>query len=175
MSLVTIKPISTLSLYWHFFISNLAFVVTGKLRLKNGDLPRPGHHIASDFCGVGVAASSDPTYPAYLIAQLNTLNIKQVRLDFTYGDFETETGKLLTILIAEQFNVWLHIVQPSMAASRMATSAEQASWAGFVEHIVKAYDDKVSVIEIGSTINRVRWAGYSLTGFYRLAYCTFHY
>ena len=166
MSLVTIKPISTLSLYWHFFISNLAFVVTGKLRLKNGDLPRAGHHIASDFCGVAVAASSAPTYPAYLIAQLNALNIKQVRLDFTYGDFETHTGRLLDILIAEKFNVWLHIVQPSTAASRMSTSAEQARWAGFVGQIVNVYGDKVSVIEIGSTINRVRWAGYSLTGFF---------
>ena len=166
LSTSPVKYISTFTLYWQFLSSNLVFLLTGKLRLKQGDLPSAGHHIPIDFCGVGVAASSDPAYPAYLIGQLNILNIKQVRLDFTYGDFETDTGKLLNVLIAENFNVWLHIVQPYAAASRMDTSAEQASWVGFVGQVVNAYAGKISVIEIGSTINRARWAGYNLAGFF---------
>jgi len=60
---------------WQFISANLVYMLTGKLRSKNGCLPPPGHQVLSHFAGVGVASSEDPVMDAYVITQLQELGI----------------------------------------------------------------------------------------------------
>ena len=53
-----------------------------------------------DFIGIGVASNADASTDDYVITQLRALGINQVRLDFTYGDFEQFNARFLSRLIA---------------------------------------------------------------------------
>jgi Lipopolysaccharide kinase (Kdo/WaaP) family len=143
----------------------LSYVLRGGLRIKNGHLPPVGHSIPNDFFGVCVASSADPAMDAYVISRLNLLTIKQVRLDFTYGDLNSFNSRFLYTLIAADFAITLHIVQPFEAAKNMQSANEQAIWQQFLQNVLHDFGDKIKHIEIGSTINRKRWAGYTFDGF----------
>ena len=150
---------------WQFICANLVYILTGKLRSKNGCLPLPDHQVSADFSGVGVATSEDPAMDAYVIARLRELGVDQVRLDFTYGDEDNHVARFLDRLSEESFHIMLHLVQPFHAARAMETSAAQEVWWNFVADVLCRFGDKIQLVEIGSTVNRRRWAGYTLKGF----------
>ncbi len=152
-------------LTWPIIRKGLAYVLCGKLRIKNGHLPPGNHAIPSDFIGVCVASAANPEMDDYVVDQLHQLGIKQVRLDFTYGDLENFNARFLTRLIAEDFQISLHVVQPFANARNMEKAAEQTQWENFLIAVLDRFGDKVARIEIGSTINRKRWAGYTMQGF----------
>ena len=143
----------------------LSYILRGGLRIKNGHIPPSDHKIADDFFGVCVASALDPEMDAYVIAQLNHLGIKQVRLDFTYSDINSFNARFLQALIAENFNVTLHLIQPFTAAKNMQSAAEQAIWHDFLHAVLDTFGAHIKQIEIGTTINRKRWAGYTFEGF----------
>jgi hypothetical protein len=148
-----------------FVGANFAYMLAGKLRSKNGYQPIAGHQVPADFAGVGVATAENPAIDAYTIARLRELGVARVRLDFTYGDADSHVGRFLEALGDEPFNIMLHFVQPLHAAQAMETRTAQEEWKRFVESTLERYGSKVEVVEIGSTINRQRWAGYTLNGF----------
>lgn len=154
-----VKPI------WHFFGANLDYLISGKLRLKNGHLPSSGHQIPHDFAGIGVATSKDAAVDDYMIARLHGLGIRQVRLDFTYGDADNHVARFLGRLCDESLSVMLHLVQPLYAAKDMHTESARQTWRDFVAETTQRFGEKIELIEIGSTINRKRWSGYTLEGF----------
>ena len=88
-----------------------------------------------------------------------------MRLDFTYGDFANYNARFLNRLIAEKFEITLHIVQPFDAAKNMQNATEQDIWRQFLLDILDTFGNQIKQIEIGSTINRKRWAGYTFDGF----------
>ena len=143
----------------------LMYFLRGGMHIKNGHLPSNGHTVPNDFIGVCVASNANPATDDYVISQLNELGIKQVRLDFSYGDFTSFNARFLQRLIAENFVITLHLVQPFAAAKAMLQDDEQAIWRTFVQDVVQIYAGKIKQIEIGTTINRKRWAGYSMEGF----------
>ncbi len=143
----------------------LSYLLRGGMHIKNGHLPPSNHHIPDDFFGVCVASSPDPAMDEYVIAQLKTLGIKQVRLDFTYGDLENFNARFLSVLADASFNVTLHLVQPFAAAKNMQNATEQAIWRNFLQSVLDVYGSRIKHVEIGTTINRKRWAGYSYEGF----------
>jgi len=148
-----------------FAFAVIGYVLRGRLFNPGGHRPIPGHVVPDDFVGVGVAASDDPAVDDYIIERLNEGGIRKVRVDFTYGDGERPASRLLERLCEESFKVMLHLVQPFESASKMADQREQAIWRDFIADTLDNYGDRVDVVEIGSTINRKRWAGYSLSDF----------
>lgn len=150
---------------WQLLKANASYMLSGKLRSKNGYAPQRGHDVPQDFCGVGVATAANPAVDDYLIAQLKALNVLQVRLDFSYGDDINHNARFLQALHASGFKVMLHLVQPLVAAKLMHTEAAQHEWQVFVSNTLQRFISHIDIIEIGSTINRRRWAGYTLEGF----------
>lgn len=143
----------------------LIYFLRGGLWLRQAHLPVNNHVIADDFIGVCVATQQDPAVDAYVIAQLQALGIKRVRLDFTYGDLDTANTRFLSGLLAVGIRVALHLVQPFESAKQMLQATEQAMWRQFVSDVLDRFGHQLAHIEIGSTINRKRWSGYSFDGF----------
>jgi hypothetical protein len=148
--------------------ANIAYLASGKLRSKNGYTPKKHHVIPKDFAAIGVATSPNPASDEYILNALKSLGILRVRLDFTYGDFDHHVARFLERLIHENFKVHLHLVQPFEEAKRMKMPSVQSTWQQFVRNICVQYGQQVSHIEIGSTINRKRWAGYTLNSFLKM-------
>ncbi len=143
----------------------LAYILSGRLRIQDGHLPPSGHKVPEDFIGICVASAPDATMDDYVISQLRTLNIDQIRLDFSYGDPESFNARFLQRLIDEGFHITLHLVQPFDNARNMESATEQNLWQSFVDKVIARFGSQVRRIEIGATINRKRWAGYTLNGF----------
>jgi hypothetical protein len=154
-------------LTWPIIRKGLAYILSGKLYIKRGHLPPVNHVVPNDFIGVCVASAADAGMDDYVIAQLHALGIKQVRLDFTYGDLESFNARFLQRLIAEKCNVTLHLVQPFAHAKNMESANELTIWQAFVDAVLARFGASVTRIEIGTTINRKRWAGYTVNGFLR--------
>lgn len=150
---------------WPIICKSLAYILSGKLYLRRGHLPKANHSVPENFIGVCVATADDASMDDYVIAQLKTLGIKEVRLDFTYGDLESFNARFLDRLIAEKLNVTLHLIQPFSHAENMEGASEQARWKTFLDNVLNRYGAEVVRVEIGSTINRKRWAGYTINGF----------
>lgn len=146
-------------------LDSFLYLIKGGLKLKNGHLPQSDHQVPVDFFGVCVASNEDPAIDAYVIGQLETLGVNHVRLDFSYGDLEGYNNRFLQKLIAEDFNVTLHLLAPFDAAKNMADHSEQERWRTFLSTVLDQYGTSVKQVEIGNTINRKRWAGYSFDRF----------
>jgi len=152
-------------LTWPIIGGGLAYILSGKLFVKNGHLPPAAHPIPKDFVGICVSSAQDPEMDDYVVTQLRLLGIHQVRLDFSYEDVDRFNARFLQRLIHEQFQITLHLVQPFANARKMESPAEQAQWQKFLTTVLDRYGAHVARIEIGSTINRKRWAGYTMDGF----------
>ncbi len=143
----------------------LSYFLTGGLWLRDAHLPVPEHSIADDFIGVCVATQEDPAVDAYVIAQLRLLGIKRVRLDFSYGDLDAPNARFLDALIAAGYRINLHLVQPFNSAKLMLLPEEQLVWQQFIVNVLDRFGPHLQHIEVGSTINRKRWCGYTFEGF----------
>ena len=152
-------------LTWPIIRKGLAYILSGKLRVKDGHLPQFNHPIPDDFIGLCVASSADASMDDYVVTQMRALGINQVRLDFTYGDLESFNARFLARLIVEKFQITLHLIQPFSNARNMENLGEQAAWKTFVNQVLDRYGADLKRIEVGSTINRKRWAGYTVDGF----------
>ena len=148
-----------------FVRANIAYMLSGKLRSKKGYQPPGGQFVPADFAGIGVATAEDPAVDDKVIGFLQELDIRQVRLDFTYGDTANHVARFLEKLIAHDFNIMLHLVQPFAAAKAMHETEAQEEWRNFVADTLQRFGSRIEMLEIGSTINRKRWAGYTLDGF----------
>ncbi|HYN54818.1 MAG TPA: hypothetical protein VES38_08945 [Methylotenera sp.] len=152
-------------LTWPIIRMGLSYILSGKLFIKQGHLPVTGHTVPNDFIGVCVTSAVDEKIDDYVITQLDDLGIKEVRLDLTYGDTNDFHARFLEKLLARNFNITLHLVQPFLNAKRMENAAEQATWQAFLEEVLNRFGGQISRVEIGTTINRKRWSGYTVQGF----------
>lgn len=147
----------------------LNYLLSGKLRVPAGHLPPAGHDVPDTFAGVGVATGEDQAVDDYVIDRLNEAGIRDVRLDFSYGDGEGPTGRFLDALCAQSlphpFRIMLHLVQPCATARQMEAAAAHDAWRSFVAATLDRFGSRVELVEVGSTVNRKRWAGYTLAGF----------
>lgn len=153
-------------LTWPIIRKGLAYILSGKMLVKNGHIPSANHPVPADFIGICVATNADAGMDDYVIEQLSELGIDQVRLDFTYSDLESFNARFLSRLIAEKFQVTLHLIQPFSNARNMENVAEQTLWQAFVNQVLDRFGADLKRIEVGSTINRKRWAGYTVAGFF---------
>lgn len=149
-----------------FLLKTIKHTLRGSLFLRKGHIPLAGHTVPENFIGVGVAASDNSGVDDYIINRLHQLNIKSVRIDLSYGDVDGNAGRLLRRLLAEGFDVFLHLVQPFNQAYQMPNDDAQSTWRDFVITVCEQFGSNVSAIEVGATINRRRWAGYCKQGFF---------
>ncbi len=143
----------------------LSYILRGKLRIKNGHLPKPNHVVPEDFFGICVASNENPATNTYVIKQLKDLGIKNVKLDFSYDDIAGFHARFLQALIAEKFKVTLRLFPLFEAAKNMQDAVEQERWKAFIRGVIKQYGAQINQIEIGNTINRKRWSGFTFNGF----------
>lgn len=130
-----------------------------------GHLPKQDQTVPEDFFGVCVASNESPEIDHYVIGQLETLGIKRVKLDLSYSDIDNFNVRFLEKLIVANFSITLRLFPPFNVARHMSDPAEQESWRQFLTTILDRYGTAVAQVEIGNTINRKRWAGYSLHSF----------
>jgi hypothetical protein len=142
----------------------LGAVLRGRLAMREGHLPPAGHGVPEDFTSVAVAPMSDPAMDDTLLAHLAGLGVRRARLDFTYGDDEGAVGRLLEKLAAAGYRVTLHLLQPPAEARRMPAAPAMAAWERFCDDTLARHGERVDEVEATSTINRRRWAGYTMAG-----------
>lgn len=145
--------------------NSLKYILTGGLRIKDGHLPTENHTVPENFFGVCVASNENQEVDHYIIGQLETLGVNNVRLDFSYSDVDNFNARFLDTLIAKGFNVTLRLLPPFNIAAHMADPNEQSGWRTFLTTTLDRYGANVMQVEIGNTINRKRWAGYTLHTF----------
>ncbi|WP_353743883.1 lipopolysaccharide kinase InaA family protein [Methylophilus sp.] len=146
-------------------LDGLKYILSGRLWLKNSHLPALNHVIPEDFTGLCVASNADPATDHYVLEQLQTLEVKRVRLDISNDEARPFQERFLSNLLSAGFSVTLHAVQPYEAAKNMRSSQAQAEWKQFIEELCQAYAGKIAALEIGNTVNRKKWAGYDMPGF----------
>lgn len=143
----------------------LFYLLRGGMVIKNGHYPQFQHTVPKNFFGICVASNKDPAVDAYVIQQLKVIGINNVRLDFTYVDLDSFNERFLQALLAEKFNVTLHLLAPFNAAKNMLSKEEQGRWNAFLKTTLDRYGAQITQVEIGNTINRKRWAGYTINSF----------
>ncbi len=161
------KPAKTGVLNWSLLKGRLRYLLTGGMALKDGHLPVADHMVSPDFAGVCVATAEDVAIDRYVVDRLEDLGIQQVRVDITYGDLENHVARLIDTLISRKNRILLHLVQPYAAARKMEwRGTEQRAWREFVGQVLDRFGADIVAVEVGSTINRKRWAGYGAEGFF---------
>ncbi|MFK8066968.1 MAG: lipopolysaccharide kinase InaA family protein [Gammaproteobacteria bacterium] len=119
--------------------------------------------VNKDFFAINITSSEDPASDDYVIEALNDLNLKHVRLAFSYESFGSHAQRLLDRVIAEDFRVMLNILPPLNEAKNLDSSVEnQQRWKEFVNKVFENYHDKIDIFEIGNTTNRKKWSGFNL-------------
>ena len=146
--------------------AQLKFAFSGQWRTDETGRPAGEHEVSPDFFGICAAGSGDPAGEDYIVEKLKDLGLKSVRVDFSYHSRGQYGEKFLRRLIAEKFNICLHLVQPFAEAAQMPSSGEaMEKWRVFAAETLTAYGPDIKLVEIGSTVNRRKWAGYSIPGF----------
>ncbi|MCP5267986.1 MAG: hypothetical protein H6943_02990 [Zoogloeaceae bacterium] len=150
---------------WHFAAALLRAVLRGRLSFPGAHLPSSGHRVGPAFAGVGVAAAKDPAIDEFIIKRLRESGIGHVRLDYSPGDGQEAAARLLEKLCACGLKVTLHLVQPRDDARCMDNSDVRELWRRFVAETLDRFGSRIEMLELGSTANRQRWCGHSLSGF----------
>lgn len=137
------------------------------LRLLSTDhLPDANLQVPENFFGVNVAPGDTPDCDDYILARLEELGIKQVRMDFSYDSPEGPAARLLHRLLEAETDVMLDLLPPLDEARSIDEDVDaQQRWRKFVEDCLRNYAGKVALFEIGNTPNRGKWSGFSSRGF----------
>lgn len=134
--------------------------------LQLSALPLPSAQIPMDYIGINIATSSDPEVDNYILDRLVELNIKQVRMDFSYDSLDGPGQRLLEKLLKNDFEVMLDLFPPLDEAKALYQNGNaQHKWREFLDTVFERYQGKVPLFEIGSTPNRGRWSGFSFLSF----------
>lgn len=156
---------STAMLTRQGLMDGLRYLLRGGFYLKRSHQPQTGHTLDPDFMGICVASAADPAMDDYVIAQLQALAIHRVRLDICDDDGLATQQRFCQRLLNHGYKVTLHLIQPLSAAKQMHLTEVQQQWHAFVERILQQFGTQLQAIEIGNTINRKKWSGYTQAGF----------
>ncbi|TVP78159.1 MAG: hypothetical protein EA353_08855 [Puniceicoccaceae bacterium] len=121
--------------------------------------------LADTFIGVCLAAPRDLEATQATMALLEELGVKSVRIDFSEASTMESLLPLLRALNEARIAVLLHLVQALEQARQMPAQAAVEAWGHFVQESLAQASGLIEAVEIGTTINRAKWSGYSLEGF----------
>lgn len=130
-------------------------------------LPAPGVRVPDDFLGVHAAGSPDPSAEAAVLARLAGLSLRRVKVDLDPSRPAPHTLRFLARLHAGGFRVLLRITPaPAEAAVLHRDPAAMKRWRDGLEAL-PALDGwpAVEAVEVGATVNRRRWSGFSPASF----------
>lgn len=130
-------------------------------RLERPDSFTP-HRVGRDFFGINAAPSPSPELEEYHFERLRELGVTHVRTDYAYESNPEWIERWIDRLCDAQFDVLVHLVQPSEDASQMDEEARRVLWGKFLRKVMKRFAGKVRSYEIGSTPNRHSWSGYTI-------------
>lgn len=99
---------------------------------------------------------------------IEELGVGTVRLDCSDRQDPALLESLVEGLAAKGVETILHPVQEIESARRMPEPAAVEAWREFLEKTLVRFSGKIAAVEVGSTINRAKWSGYSLDGFLAL-------
>lgn len=136
------------------------YVAKGEFAMADGHLPIAPLKIPADFSGICVASMADADSDERMIEYLEQLDLRQVRLDYTYGDNDGHTARFLEQLQAHSFRILLRLLPPPEEASRMEETVVAERWRTFVETTLERFGDGLEAVEIGNTVNRKNWSGF---------------
>ena len=121
--------------------------------------------IPNTFVGVCLAVPRDEAATRQTLELVEELGIKAVRVDFSESYTTDALMPLLQGLKESGVGVLLHLVQPLQQAKQMPAADAVDAWSGFVKTSLNTFADYIEAVEIGTTINRAKWAGYRLPSF----------
>ena len=121
--------------------------------------------IPNTFVGVCLAVPRDEAATRQALELVEELGIKAVRVDFSESYTTDALIPLLQGLKEAGVGVLLHLVQPLQQAKQMPGADAVDAWSGFVKTSLNTFADYIEAVEIGTTINRAKWAGYRLPSF----------
>ena len=121
--------------------------------------------LTTQFFGLCLAVPSSASECAQILSFVGESSVGAIRFDFSYDQDYERASELLSGLRELEVNVLLHLVQPLRAASEMPGDRAMSEWKAFLETSCELFKGLFEAIEVGTTINRARWAGYDLEGF----------
>jgi hypothetical protein len=149
-------------------IANLLFWPRIRRILDKGPEPYPPHPVHDEFFGINIAPGPNPASNKYLLTRLDELGLMSVRLNLGYDPEDRENAaQLIDQLHASGHRILLQLLQPPADALRMGKTTPDTEWRTFLIEILKRFGDKVEAVEIGSTINRFGWSGYTIKSYAR--------
>lgn len=169
-------PLQPSMLTRQVIVDGLLYLLKGGFWLARSHQPVLNHAIPADFTGICVATQTDPASDDYILAQLQALGVKRVRLDISDDDARPSQERFLRRLCDAGMAVTVHVVQPFAAARQMQHADVQQAWQQLIADLLREHGQRIAALEIGNTVNRKKWAGYDMPGFlaawqiaYRLA------
>ena len=142
--------------------ANLSFFLSRKARGPSSHLPRPPVSLPEDFFGVCVASSADPACDDYVVARLKALGLRCVRVDYGSDAAGTFAERFVSRLVQEGFQVALHLVGTRREMEALPRVKGAQRWRQFLRDTFARFGSSVEFFEIGSTVNRRRWSGFTL-------------
>jgi len=121
--------------------------------------------IEETFAGVCLAVPKDEAAAEMTLGIVSELGVKAVRIDFSESNTKEALIPLLEGLQRSGASVLLHLVQPLAQAKQMPNSEANEAWKCFVTDTLASFAGMIEAVEVGTTINRAKWAGYTLDGF----------
>ena len=125
--------------------------------------PAPGTTVPENFLGIHAAGSPLPAAEEALLSRLTSLPFRQIKLDLHPEDPSPHALQLLDRLARASFRVLLRLTpKATMAASLDSDSAARRRWRAGMEKLPDwAGWAAVEAVEIGATVNRRRWSGFT--------------
>lgn len=123
----------------------------------------PGTTVPGDFPGIHVAGSPVKAVEDAVLDRLQSLPFRQVKLDLHPDDPSPHALQLLDRLARASFRVLLRLTPKApVAASLDADPAARRRWRAGLEALPEAAGwGAVEAVEIGATVNRRRWSGFT--------------
>ncbi|MGA0121059.1 MAG: lipopolysaccharide kinase InaA family protein [Methylophilaceae bacterium] len=136
--------------------------------IKHQELPNRSHRVPDDFIGINIASNDELETDDYIFDRIHELGVKNLRIYFTYTDFNNHKSRLLKKLKDFDGNLIINISPPIKDASSIITEHGTLVWRNFVEKLLNEFKEIKFMVEIGSTVNRQSWTRISYQGFYKL-------
>ncbi len=147
--------------------ANLAFFLSPKTRGASSHEPHLPVSIPAEGFGICVASSEDPACDDYIVARLRESNVRCVRVDYGYDSSGNFGERFVRRLVQEKFQVALHLVATRKEMESLLQPEGAERWRKFLCHAFDQFGGSVEFFEIGSTVNRRRWSGFTVPLFLR--------
>lgn len=137
----------------------------GLLATPSANRERVGCEISTAFAGVCIAVPKDTSALERVVELVSELGLRSLRLDFSTAHELDMVDRLVDRVREQGCEVLLHLVQSKEEASSMPDHEGMVAWQNFVQSSLAHFKGRIEAVEVGTTINRAKWAGYSLEGF----------